>query len=41
MQNVIETIQPAINTIVTAIVGVLVTLLWQGLTHLRIRLIIG
>ncbi|WP_226000878.1 phage holin, LLH family [Paenibacillus sp. BJ-4] len=35
MQNVIETIQPAINTIVTAIVGVLVTFALAGINTLK------
>ncbi|MGW8442049.1 phage holin, LLH family [Paenibacillus sp. S33] len=35
MQNVIETIQPAINTIVTAVVGVLVTFVLAGLNTLK------
>lgn len=37
MQNVIETIQPAINTIVTAIVGVLVTFILAGLNTLKVK----
>ncbi|MGG4504204.1 phage holin, LLH family [Paenibacillus polymyxa] len=35
MQNVIETIQPAISTIVTAIVGVLVTFALAGINTLK------
>ncbi|URJ46364.1 phage holin, LLH family [Paenibacillus polymyxa] len=35
MQNVIETIQPAINTIVTAVVGVLVTFVLAGINTLK------
>lgn len=35
MQNVIETIQPAINTIVTAIVGILVTFALAGINTLK------
>ncbi|PNQ78855.1 phage holin, LLH family [Paenibacillus sp. F4] len=35
MQNVIETIQPAINTIVTAILGVLVTFALAGINTLK------
>ncbi|SEI74706.1 phage holin, LLH family [Paenibacillus polymyxa] len=37
MQNVIETIQPAISTIVTAIVGVLVTFALAGINTLKNR----
>ena len=37
MQNVIETIQPAINTIVTAVVGVLVTFVLAGLNKLKVK----